>query len=305
MMSRLKKTVWEYLVMSVAAFLFAFAWEGLMIPNQMSSGGLMGLCTIVQYATSGVMSASTLYVVLNVVLLIFAFLVMGVGFGFKTIYCIALSSLLMHLLSGVEALHAIPGSFLYIKDPVLVPLLAGLFEGVGLGLIFRYEGSTGGMDIVALFVSKYWPVSTGTFFLMADSVIITSILFLPDRILGDLVYGYLMMLVSSLVLDYITLGARSSVQVMVFSDRFEEIADRIIEMDRGVTVVKAQGWYTKKDKNVLLIMLRKKELFHVTRVIKELDPSAFVSVAPASSVYGEGFEEMKVGISKKKQKNVE
>lgn len=298
---KIGKLLYEYLVMTIAAFCFAFAWEGLMIPNSMSSGGLMGLCTIVQYATSGVVSASFLYIALNVILLIFAFLVMGMGFGFKTIYCIAMTSLLMQLTTGIDFLHAVPGNFFYIKDPVLVPVLAGLFEGLGLGLIFRHDGSTGGLDIIALFINRYWPISTGRFFMFADSIIITSILVLPDKVLGDMVYGYIMMVVSALVIDYLTIGAKSSVQVLVFSDMFEEIADRVIDMDRGVTLVKAQGWYTKRDKNVLLILVRKKELFTVTRLIKDVDPKAFVSVTPASSVYGEGFEEMKVGIEKKKK----
>lgn len=302
MREKITRIIADYLVMTLGCLLFAFAWEGLVIPNGMSSGGLMGLCTIVQYATGGFLSASVLYMVLNVLLLIFAFAAMGLGFGFKTIYCILMTSVLMQVLSGLEWLHAVPGNFLYVQDPVLVPLLAGLFEGVGLGLVFKYDGSTGGLDILALFVNKHWPISTGKFFLICDCIIITSILFLPDKVLGDMVYGYLMMVVSAFMVDFITVGAKSSVQLMVFSAKRDEIADYIInEMDRGVTMLRAQGWYTKQEKDVLLVILRKKQLYGITKVIKSIDPKAFVSVSQTSSVYGEGFEEIKAGIEKKKK----
>ena len=301
MTPKVKQVVKDYFVMTVGAGLFAFAWEGLVIPNNMSSGGLMGLCTIIQYATGGLLSASVSYMALNVLLLIFAFLAMGLGFGIKTIYCIAMTSVLMQLFSGLEWLHAVPGSVFYIQDPVLVPLLAGLLEGLGLGLVFKYDGSTGGLDIVALFVNRHWPISTGRFFMICDCIIITSIVALPGKSLGDMAYGYLMMVVSAWMVDFITLGAKSSVQMLVFSSRYQEIADHIINnLDRGVTVLHAQGWYTKQEKDVLLVILRKKQLYGVTKLIKSVDPNAFVSVCQTSSVYGEGFEEIKAGIEKKK-----
>lgn len=273
-----------------------------MIPNEMSSGGLMGLCTVIQYATNGFLSASVLYLVSNVVLLLFAFAMMGSSFGFKTIYCIVMSTLMMRMVSGIGCLHAVEGSFLYMPERILVPIIAGLLEGVALGTIFRQDGSTGGMDIVALFVNRYWPISTGRFFLIADTIIITSIVFLPGMTFGHMMYGYIMMVCSTFMLDFITLGAQQSVQLLVFSEKYDLIADHIInELDRGVTVLKAQGWYTKLEKDVLLIVLRKKQLSGVTRLIKKVDPKAFVSVSQASSVYGEGFEEIKTGLKDNKK----
>lgn len=296
------KIILEYLVMTAGCLVFAIAWEGFVIPNNMSSGGLMGLCTVIQYATDNMLPASALYIAFNVVLLIFAFFAMGLSFGVRTIYCIVLTSILMPVVAGMPSLHSVAGNFLALPDPVLVPVVAGLLEGLGLGLVFKHDGSTGGMDIVAIFVNRHWPISTGRFFLFADFIIITSILFLPGRAFGDMVYGYIMMVVSALVLDMVTLGSKSSMQLLVFSQHYETIADRIInELDRGVTVLKAQGWYTKQDKNVLLIMVRKKQLLEVTKLIKLTDPKAFVSVSAASSVYGEGFEEIKVGLTKTKK----
>lgn len=297
------KDVRDYLIMTFACLLFAVAWEGFLIPNQISSGGFMGISTVIQYATGGVLKASTVYMVGNIFLLLFAFAVMGFSFGFKTIYCILMTTVLMSLVGQWDWLHAVEGHFFYVQDRLLIPFIAGAIEGIALGIIFKLDGSTGGLDIIALFVSRYWPISTGRFFMICDSVIITSILFLPDRAFGDMVYGYIAMICSSLMIDFITLGAKQTVQLLVFSEHYEQIADHIInDMDRGVTVLRAQGWYTKQDKNVLLILMRKKELGTITKHIKQVDPHAFLSVSQASSVYGEGFEEIKTGIEKQKNK---
>lgn len=302
MKSKVLKVLFEYAVLTIGCIIFALSWEGFVIPNNMSSGGLMGLCTVIQYATDGVLPASIMYMVANIVLLIFAFLVMGISFGVRTIYCVVLTSLLMPVVAGLPWLHSVPGNFLELPDPLLVPVIAGLLEGLALGLIFKHEGSTGGMDIVALFVNRHWPISTGKFFIVADFFIIFSILFLPGKAFGDLLYGYIMMIISSLVLDRVSIGAKSSVQLLVFSKHYDVIADRIIsELDRGVTVLKAQGWYTKQDKDVLLILVRKKQLMEVSSLIKATDPKAFVSVSQTNSVYGEGFEEMKTGLKKLKK----
>ena len=105
------------------------------------------------------------------------------------------------------------------------------------------------------------------------------------------------------MIDVVVGGKRSSYQLMVFSERYKEIADHIINnMDRGVTLLKAQGWYTKNDKNVLLILISQKELPALTKVIKDTDPKAFMSISPTNNVYGEGFEEIKTGVSLKKKK---
>ena len=156
----------EYLILTIASFIFAAAWECFMIPNGMSAGGMMGLCTIIQYATADLIPAQVSYIAINAVLMVVAVLAMGIGFGFKTIYCIVVSTLAMGLISGIEVLHSVPGEFFYIEERVLVPIFAGVLEALGIGLILRYGGSTGGSDIVALMVNKYWPVSLSTTFLI-------------------------------------------------------------------------------------------------------------------------------------------
>lgn len=274
-----------------------------MIPNGMSAGGMMGLCTVVQYATGGAIPASTSYVVVNAALILAAVLLMGIGFGFKTIYCIAISSLAMSLIASTPALHSIQGQFFYVRESLVIPVLAGVLEATGLGLIIRYGGSTGGTDIVALMINKYWPISLSTVFLISDFVIIFLILFIPEKTFADMIYGLIEIVVFTMFIDTIVGGRRSSYQLLVFSDKYEEIADHIINnMDRGVTLLKGQGWYTKNDRNVLLILISQKQFPALSKVIKDMDPRAFISVTNTHNVFGEGFDEIKTGINRKKKK---
>ena len=298
------RTVWEYGALTVACFIFGFAWECFMIPNGMSAGGMMGLCTIVQYATAGLIPAQYSYIAINALLIIVAVLAMGIGFGFKTIYCIIVSTVAMELLSGWSFLHSVPGHFFFVKETILIPILAGVTEAVGIGLVLRYGGSTGGTDIVALMINKYWPVALSSAFLISDLVVISLLLFLPDKTFSDACYGLVEVVIFSMIIDFVVGGKKSSYQLMVFSDKHKEIADYITDvMSRGVTLLRAQGWYTKQDRNVLLILISQKEFPELSRVIKNIDPRAFMSVSPTNSVYGEGFDEIKAGIKKHRKKN--
>ncbi len=296
---KIRRGIADYLILTLACFIFAFAWEGFMIPNGMSAGGMMGLCTVIQYATGGVIQAQYSYFVINALLIIVAVIAMGIGFGFKTIYCIVMSSLAMQLLESWPALASVEGNFFYVPERVLIPIIAGVLEALGIGLVLRYGGSTGGTDIIALMVNRYWPVSLSKAFMVSDLLVVTLLLLLPDKHFSDMVYGIVEIVIFSLMIDFVVGGSKESYQLLVFSSRYEAIADHIVDnMDRGVTVLQATGWYTKAGKNVLLIIIGKKELPSLTKVIKEVDPKAFMSVSPTSNVYGEGFEEIKAGISK-------
>ncbi len=304
MKNKVARLIWEYLALTVACFIFAFAWESLMIPNGMSAGGMMGLCTVVQYATAGLIPAQYSYIAINAILIIIAVFAMGIGFGFKTIYCIVLSTVAMELLADFSGLHSVPGQFFYVKETILIPVLAGAAEAVGIGIVLRYGGSTGGTDIIALMINKYWPVALSSAFLISDLVVISLLLFLPDKSFSDACYGLVEVVTFSLIIDMVVGGKKSSYQLLVFSNKHKEIADYITDvMSRGVTVLNAQGWYTKQQKDVLLIIINQKEFPQLSKVIKDIDPRAFMSVSPTSNVYGEGFDEIKAGIRSKKKKD--
>lgn len=295
------KILVDFIVLTAACFVFALAWETFMIPNGMSAGGMMGLCTVIQYATGGAIPAQYSYFAVNALLIVVAVLMMGIGFGFKTIYCIIVSSLAMEIVAGVPALHSVPGEFFFVEETVLIPIIAGVLEAVGLGLVIRYGGSTGGTDIIAVMVNKYWPISLSKVFLISDLVIVCLLLFLPDKAFTDMVYGIVEIVTFSLIIDFVVGGKKSSYQLFVFSQKHKEIADHIInDLERGVTVLRAQGWYTKQDRNVLMILISQKELPALTKTIKGMDPKAFMSVSSANNVYGEGFEEFKTGFKKLK-----
>ena len=293
----------DYLVITVASFIFAMAWECFMIPNGMAAGGMMGLCTIIQYATGGFIEAQYSYIVINALLIITAVLAMGIGFGFKTIYCIIVSTLAMGLLDSATFLHSVEGNFFYVQERVLIPIIAGVLEAVGIGLVLRCGGSTGGTDIVALMVNKYWPLSLSTVFFFTDLAICSLLLFVPGKNFSDMCYGLEELVMFSIMVDFVVAGKRSSYQLLVFSEKYREIADHIIHnMNRGVTALDSTGWYSGVRGKVLLVMCRKYEYNNIVGMVKLIDPKAFISVSSANGVYGEGFDEVKTGISLKHSK---
>ena len=301
----INRIVRDYLILTLASFIFAFAWEGFMIPNGMSAGGIMGLCTIIQYATGGLIQAQYSYFAINALLLIVAVLAMGIGFGFKTVYCIIMTSVAMEIIGNIPAIHCVTGGFFFVRETLLIPVIAGVLEAVGIGLVLRNGGSTGGTDIIALMINKYWPVSLSTAFLVSDLIICSLLLFLPEKQFADMCYGLVELVTFSLMIDMVVGGKKSSYQLLVFSDRYSEIADHISSrMDRGVTVLRATGWFTRKERNVLLILISQKQFPALSRAIKDIDPKAFMSVSQTHNVYGEGFEEIKAGVhTHKKKKN--
>jgi len=297
----LKESVWsvlgDYAIITLGVILYTFAWADMLIPNGIASGGLTGACTILNFATGIPVYLS--YVVINGLLLLAGFLILGKGFGFKTIYAIGLSTLGLDFLAGMEFLHV------FFDNKLLLVIVAATIESIGISFILARGGSTGGTDIVALIVNKFWPVSLGRVFLFVDMFIIASILLIPGKTVEDMVYGYIAMVIFSVFVDWVMLGRNSTWQIMVFSSKYKEIADTVIhDLNRGVTALDAQGWYSGESKKVLLIMVRKAELHTITRVVKEIDPSAFVTVSSANTVYGEGFDEMKTGINLKLKKKL-
>ena len=294
--------IYDYVVITLGVVLFVMAWQCFLLPNNMIDGGLTGASALLSMVTG--VSVDIWYFGINVLLLVLAWFILGRGFGLKTIYAILLSTALFRVLGSesMSWLWSLEGNALHVKEAILVPVIGGLLEAVGLALIIMRGGSTGGTDILALIVNKFWPVSVGRFYLYADFIVITLLILVPGHCFTDVVYGYITMGICSYVLDLILLGKDSTVQVIVFSDKIDSIGDYITNnMERGVTALKAMGWYTQKDRLVLMVMLRRTELPDLVRSIKELDDKAFVTVVPANNVYGEGFDEMKVGLQIKQE----
>ncbi len=298
--NKILTTLWDYFLMTVGSVIFCMAWTSFVIPNGLASGGLTGLCTIIQYATGGAVPIGWTYPIVNIGLLLLGFITLGKGFGIKTIYVIALTSVLFEVLPMFPNLHVM------MEEKLLVALVGAAMESVGLGLVLLRGGSSGGTDIIAMMINKYWPVSPGRVYLITDLVIISCLLFVPDKGLVDMIYAYVMMLGFSFGVDFVLLGNKSSVQILVFSSKYEQIANHIInEVHRGVTALQSVGWYSQKESKVLLIVARKYQMNEVVNEIKTIDKQAFISVSTAMSVFGEGFEEVKTGLKIKKNNKIE
>lgn len=296
--SNLLTTIWDYFLMTVGSLIFVMAWTSFLIPNGLASGGLTGLCTIIQYGTG--IPVGWTYPTINIILLILGFLSLGKAFGVKTIYVIVLTSVLF------EVMPKFPQLEVYIDEKFFVALVGSAMESVGIGLVLLRGGSTGGTDIVAMMINKYWPVSPGRVYLFTDIFIISSLLFIPDKGLVDVIYASVVMIGFSIGVDFVLLGNKSSVQILVFSSKYEQIADHMInEVRRGVTALQSVGWYSQKESKVLLIIARKHQMNDVVNAVKAIDKNAFISVSTAKSVYGEGFEEVKSGLKLKKNQEAE
>ena len=191
----------------------------------------------------------------------------------------------------------------FVNDKLIGALVGAAMESVGLGLVLLRGGSSGGTDIIAMMINKYWPVSPGRVYLFTDIFIIASMLFVPGKGIIDVVYAYVIMLGFSFGIDFVLLGNKSSVQILVFSNKYQEIADHMIhDVHRGVTALQSVGWYSQQDSKVLLIVSRKQQMNEVIREVKSIDSKAFISVSTAMSVFGEGFEEVKTGLKIRKNK---
>ncbi len=281
------KTIKSYLIMTIGLFVFVFSWTAFLIPHQIAGGGVSGLASVINYATGFEVAYS--YIIINGILLLIGFLILGKAFGFKTIYCITLAALMFEFLPLIPWVSDI-------EDKLINALIGGTMSGIGIGMIFMQGGSTGGTDIIALIIAKYRETSPGRVFLYCDLIIIGSVYFIPGKELSDVIYGYIEMVSFSYVIDMILTGNKQSVQVMVFSSMYAQIAERVNrDMKRGVTALTSMGWYSQNESKVLVIVMRKSQLPEITEIIKETDKNAFMTVSTVTSVYGQGFDQIKGG----------
>ena len=279
------KTIKEYSVMAFALALYVFSWTAFLIPNGITAGGVTGMSTILNFAFGWHISYT--YLILNAVLLIAGTIIMGKGFGFKTIYCILVSTLYFEFFPMIPWVSNI-------DDNLINSIVGGAMSACGIALVFTQGGSTGGIDIIALVINKYREVSPGRVFMVSDFLIISSVLFLPDKSLQDIVYGYVVTVAFSYTVDQLLTGSKQSVQMLIISSKYEEIANRLcFEMDKGVTAINALGWYKKSSSMMIMVVTRKDKMYEVMAAVKEIDNKSFFTVSTVMGVYGEGFEEFK------------
>ena len=291
----IKHEILAYVVITFGILIYTFAWSAFMLPAQIVGGGVSGISSVLNIAAGIPLPIGVLNFIINGVLLAIGFKVLGPRFGANTIVGIILSSLcfiLWQQVLHVETLFFENGKMAF--DPFMCAIIGGALCGGGIGLTFTMGGNSGGTDIIALILSKFYNVSPGKVIMYLDIFIIGSSYFV-SHLLPNVIYGYIVMVTMTYVLDMVLDGNKQSYQIMVFSQKNEEIGETVArEVGRGATLLGAEGCYTKQGQKVLLIMVHRTDKPHVMQIIHRIDENAFISVNKAQGVYGKNFEKLKL-----------
>jgi uncharacterized membrane-anchored protein YitT (DUF2179 family) len=278
--------VQDYLVILFGTMLYGFGFNAFILSNQIVTGGLSGACALIFFSTGIPVSIS--YFVINIGLLAFAFRLLGGKFLVKTIFGVISLSLSLSLFEWIFGGHPLIQGQTFMSI-----LIGGGICGTGLGLIFSVSGSTGGTDIIAAIINKYKNISMGVGLMLFDLVIISSSYLLFHDV-EKIVFGLVEMGISAYVLDRVINANRQSVQFLIFSQKYDEIAERIIkDLGRGCTLLDGVGGYSQKPTKVVVLLAKRSESVHIFRLIKEIDKEAFISQSEVRGVYGEGFDQIK------------
>lgn len=267
---------------------YAMGWAAFLLPYQITTGGVTGISAIIFYATGFPLQYS--YLIINAILMVFAMKILGSRFTIRTAYAVFMLTFLLGLFQRIVGDIKIIGE----GQEFMACIVGAALCGIGLGIVFINNGSTGGTDIIAAVVNKYRDITFGRMILYCDVIIISSCYFVFED-WKRVVFGFVTLIVVSYILDMIINSARQSVQFLIFSKEYQKIADRIIsDTHRGVTVLDGTGWYSKNDVKVLVILAKKSQSVSIFRLVKDIDPNAFISQSSVIGVYGEGFDRIKV-----------
>ena len=282
----------SYLVITLGIMIYTFGWAAVMLPAKIVGGGVSGISSVLYYALGIHIPIGVMNLVINAVLVLIGFKVLGSKFGANTIYGIVMSSLcfiLWQQVLHVETLFDVSqfGGF-------MCAIIGGALCGGGIGMTFAMGGNSGGTDIIALILSKFYNISPGKVIMYLDIFIIGSSFFVSHK-LENVVFGYIVMVTMTYVLDMVLDGNKQSYQILVFSQKNKEIGDAITnEVGRGATLLDAEGSYSHQDIKVLIVMVHKTDKPHVMQIIHRIDSNAFISVSKAQGVYGKNFEKLKL-----------
>ena len=277
----------DYLMIALGLILYGIGWTVFLLPNDITTGGVPGIASIVYFATG--FPVQYTYFSINLILLLLSIRILGWKFSIKTVFAVFtltfFLSIIQRLASGVVLLH---------DQPFMACVIGASLCGGGIGIAFSSNGSTGGTDIIAAIINTYRAITLGRVMLLCDLIIISSRYF----VLTDwekVVYGYVTLYICSFVLDQVVNSARQSVQFFIISEKYDEIARHInVYPHRGATVINASGFYSGKEQKMLFVLAKKRESTIIFRLIKDIDPNAFVSQSAVIGVYGEGFDRIKV-----------
>ena len=290
---KLKKgRIWEFLkdffAINLGMATYALGWAAFLLPYHITTGGMTGMFAILYYLTKFPISAAVL--ISNAILLVIAFKPLGWKFVGKTAYAALALSFFLEM--GQQIMTSPDGTLMQVLGPgqdSMACVLGAILNGLGIGIVFLSGGSTGGWDIIAALVNKYKNISFGRALLILDFVVIASCwpIFHDVRLV---VFGYVTLVVYTYALDMLINSTRQDIQFIIFTNKPNEISQRIItETCHSVTLMDGEGYYSHQDIKVLITIVHKRESVNILRMIKETDPAAFVSQSRAEGVYGNGF----------------
>lgn len=291
----------NYLLIAIGLAFYAFAWNFFMAPYTFVTGGVTGICAIIQYTTGIPIQFS--YFSINMVLIVIAIWQLGLRFCIKTIYAIVVLTLFLQLFQMFFEVYPNASVILGPEKQLESCIVGSIFTGLGLAFCFISNGSSGGVDIIAAIVNKYKNVSFGRAMLYVDACIVISSFFIIPT--GDtalslqkVFYGFVNLVIVNISLDYVVNSNRQTVQFFIFSSKYDEIAYYITRrLKRGVTLLDSIGYYSGKEGKVITTITRASQANQLLSAIKLIDPNALVSQSKVMAVYGLGFDKIK---SKKK-----
>ena len=289
--TKILSEVKSYVIITLALLMMAFGWTGFLIPQHVLGGGVSGIATLIFYATG--LSTGISVFVINGILVLISLKVLGPSFGIKTVYSIVMASVFFSVLQHYITDPILAGTMApLVDDKFLSALIGGALAGTAIGIAFTQGGSTGGTDIVAMMICKYRNISQGRVILFLDIIIIGSSYFvLEDNKIQSIIYGFVVMGICSYCIDLVLTGNKQSIQAFIFTTQPEKVAERIgNEMHRGVTFIKGTGWYSKREGDILMVVTHKRESQQILRIVKEEDPTAFMTMNMVMGAYGKGFE---------------
>ena len=291
-----KQQIWlnvkDCLMIIIGLILYAVGFCGFVLPKGIVIGGLAGIASLI-YFQFGVPVAISFYA-LNIILLAIAYRLVGLQFVLKTIFGATFLSFFLGIAQPLFEAYPV-----VLEETFLDCVIGAVLCGTGVGIAFTHNGSTGGTDIVAAMVSKYRQISVGRMILYVDMIIISSS-YLLYHDLDRVIYGFVVLVFLSYMTDQVVNNNRQAIQFTIISKQWDKIATVVNkEMHRGCTVLEGTGWDTKQEVKMLIIFCRKMEALQVYRIIKELDPKAFVSQGNVNTVYGEGFDQNRVKARKR------
>lgn len=279
----MKKNLRNIFYILIGTVLYAMGVSLFLDPNNLAPGGVIGIAVILNKIIN--ISTGTLYLLINIPIVLLGIWKFGFKFMVSTSVVIVLNSLLTDVLAGLNAITT---------EPLLASLAGGVLIGVGLGLVFRAGTTTGGMDIVIKIVkTKYKHIQTGVLFLIFDMVIVT----ISGIVFGDFnvaMYAFIAVFVTGRVMDMVLYGGDGARLIYIISDKHIEIAKRVLDdLEVGVTFLEGRGGYSNSDKKVIMCVIRKQITPKLEDVIKEVDPASFMIVTSASEIYGEGYKDIR------------